>query len=88
MDKLGLTKDKVNDLVNNFKQTASETFKKVEASIQNSENTKNVQSSVSSFFSGALNKLKNAFGSKTNADDLNKQEAIKAFDDYAQKHSK
>lgn len=42
----------------------------------------------SGFFSTALSKLKNAFSStKTeNPDDKFKQEAIKAFDDYADKH--
>lgn len=64
------------------KQSASETY----TNVRESENTKKVESGLSNFFSGAFTKLKNAFGSakpSSNADDIIKQDAIKAFDDYA-----
>jgi hypothetical protein len=78
------------EFMNSFKQTASETFNKVQDAVKESENTKKVESQLSSFFSGALSKLKSTFSSTktTNPDDLTKQEAIKAFDDYAVKHPK
>ncbi|XP_060866794.1 uncharacterized protein LOC132942438 isoform X2 [Metopolophium dirhodum] len=82
-------KGKVSEFMNSFKQTASETYNKMQAAVKEPENTKKVESQVNSFFSSAFNKLKNTFSStKTNPDDLTKQEAIKAFDDYAVKHPK
>ncbi|CAI6347387.1 unnamed protein product [Macrosiphum euphorbiae] len=82
-------KGKVNEFMNSFKQTASETFNKVQGAVTEPENTKKVESQLSNFFSGAFSKLKNTFSStKTNPDDQYKQEAIKAFDDYAVKHPK
>uniref|UniRef100_A0A2S2NYS7 Apolipophorin-3 n=1 Tax=Schizaphis graminum TaxID=13262 RepID=A0A2S2NYS7_SCHGA len=83
-------KGKMTEFMNSFKQTASETFNKVQDAVKESENTKKVESQLNSFFSGAFAKLKNTFSSTktTNPDDLTKQEAIKAFDDYAVKHPK
>lgn len=90
-ESLDVAKGKMSEFMKTFKQSASETYSKVQEAVKESENTKKVGSELSSFFSGAFNKLKGAFGSKTtstNIDDLTKQEAIKAFDDYAQKHPK
>lgn len=83
-------KGKVTEFINSFKQSASETYNKVRSAVKEPENTKKVESQLSSFFSGALSKLKSTFSSTktTNPDDLTKQEAIKAFDDYADKHQK
>ncbi|KAL5243834.1 hypothetical protein ACI65C_011244 [Semiaphis heraclei] len=82
-------KGKVTEFMNSFKQTASETYNKVQEAVKESENTKKVESQLNSFFSNAFSKLKNTFSStKTNPDDVTKQEAIKAFDDYAMKHPK
>ncbi|XP_022180337.1 uncharacterized protein LOC111040658 isoform X2 [Myzus persicae] len=82
-------KGKVTEFMNSFKQTASDTYNKVQEAVKESDNTKKVESQLSSFFSGAFTKLKNSFSStKTNPDDLTKQEAVKAFDDYAVKHPK
>ena len=92
MDKLQeAAKGKVTEFFNSFKQTASETYNKMQDAVKEPENAKKVESQLSSFFNGALTKLKNTFSSTkttTNPDDLTKQEAIKAFDDYAMKHPK
>lgn len=89
-ESLDVAKEKMSDFMKTFKQSASQTYSKMQEAVKESENTKKVGSELSSFFSGALNKLKGAFSksSSTNSDDLTKQEAIKAFDDYAQKHPK
>lgn len=74
---MNTVKEKVVGIYNTAKQSTLEKWEKVEPQTTN-------------FFSNALSKLKNAFnwGKTTNADDKTKQEAIKAFDEYAEKHPK
>lgn len=82
---LNVAKEKMNELMNSFKQSASDTYNRAQIAVNEPANSKKVEQQVSNIFSGAFSKLKNVFSSKKpqNADDLTKQEAIKAFDDFA-----
>lgn len=73
--------------MNTVKKTTLETINKV----QENPHTKKVESNVSNFLSNVFAKLTNPWSSTkttTNPDDRTKQDAIKAFDEYAEKHTK
>lgn len=80
-------KEKVTDLVKTFTKSTADTFSKVQDAVKNDASAKKIETQVTDFFSGAFNKLKNTFSSAkhANPDDQVKQEAVKAFDDYATK---
>jgi hypothetical protein len=78
---MDMTKENMNKMMNNIKKSATDNFR----SVKEAETTQK----VTSFFGDAFSKLKNIFSStKTNPDDKYKQDAIKAFDEYAINHKK
>ncbi|XP_050522778.1 uncharacterized protein LOC126895205 isoform X2 [Daktulosphaira vitifoliae] len=86
--------DKVSSFISNFKSTASEALSKIQTNtrpVQEMDATKKVEQSLSSaqgFFQDTFSKFKHALSTKPQAPINNKHddfdEAIKAFDDYAQ----
>ncbi|VVC25125.1 Hypothetical protein CINCED_3A023530 [Cinara cedri] len=79
-------KEKVTDFVQTIKKSTAGELDKVQESIKDNK------SKLSDYFSSIYTNIKNKFSStKTtgiNPDDQIKQDAIKAFDEYAEKHSK
>lgn len=79
----------MNEYLDAFKHSVSKSYNEIKKAVKEPEVVKKTESSLSNFFSNALSKLKSTFGSpKTSNSELNKQEAINAFNEFADKHPK